>query len=1061
MEEYFAALREGLERALKVAREARARGLDPEEDVEIEIVDDMAARIEKVLGIEGVAGIIREALASEPDRESAALRAAERVLELGRNPREAIEAAIRVGLAVLTEGVLIAPIEGILGVEIRSQGGMHLAVLYAGPIRAAGGTAQAISVLIADMARRRFGIGRYVPTEEEVERYKEEVKLYHRHVHLQYFPTDEEIELIVRNVPVCLDGEGTLDVEVGGYRDLPRVSTNRVRGGMVLVLAEGLTQKAKKLLKHVRRLGIDGWEFLEELVERARGGETPRERYLEDVVAGRPILSYGGREGGFRIRIGRARNTGLAAVGVNPALMEVLGGFLAVGIQLKLEGPGKAGAVAPVSGIEGPLVLLDDGTVLRVGDVEEARRLRGRIRRILDMGEILIALGEFRENNQPLYRLSLTPEWWSQMAEARGLRVEGVPPPREAIELAREHDLPVHPRYSLFWEALSVDDLRRILDSMQIVEDRAIFGEDVKEILERLGLPHRPSGGKLVPLEPWGEFLALLLGAVDPGSLSGGGALEALSAATGLRLEPKASRRIGARVGRPEKARPRAMKGNPNVLFPTGMTGTSARSITKAAEGGAKAKPLLQLRRCPRCGNVTHRYRCEVCETRTRPTGRIQQVEVDLGEELRRARESLGLNGNVNVKGVKALMSSEHYPEPMEKGLLRALHGVTVFKDGTARFDMTDLPLTHFRPSEVGLTVERARELGYDVDAFGRPLEDPDQLLELKPQDLIISREAGEYLLRVAKFVDDLLVRFYGMEPYYRAQRPEDLIGHLVIGMAPHTINGVLGRIIGFADVHAQYAHPVFHAAKRRNCDGDEDSVMLLLDALLNFSRHYLPRTRGGMMDTPVTITTRVHPREVDKEVLSMDVDWTLPLEVYEASLRGAKVDEIEDAVTHLGEVASDGGWAHIGFTVDTRDIGEGVKENAYSSLPTMVEKVRASLRLMSKIRGVDVRDAVRRVIENHFIRDIMGNMRKFATQEFRCVRCNARYRRPPLSGVCPRCGGQIVLTVYPGTVTKYLEIVRDLVEEFAIGGYLAQRVEVLERSLGATVSKVKQKRLL
>ena len=1061
MEEYFAALRGGLERALRVAREARARGLDPEEDVEIEIVDDMAARIEKVLGIEGVAAIIREALREEADREAAALRAAERVLELGRTPRESIEAAIRVGLAVLTEGVLIAPIEGILGVEIRSQGGTHLAVLYAGPIRAAGGTAQAISVLIADMARRRFGIGRYVPTEEEVERYKEEVKLYHRHVHLQYFPTDEEIELIVRNVPVCLDGEGTLDVEVGGYRDLPRVSTNRVRGGMVLVLAEGLTQKAKKLLKHVKRLGIDGWDFLEALVNRSSGGEAPRERYLEDMVAGRPILSYGGKEGGFRIRLGRARNTGLAAVGVNPALMEVLGGFLAVGIQLKLEGPGKAGAVAPVSGIEGPLVLLDDGTVLRVDDVEEARRLRGRIKRVLDLGEILIALGEFRENNQPLYRLSLTHEWWEQLARRAGLEIEGVPGPEEAIRLSREHGLPVHPRYALFWESLSVEDLRSMLKAAEFGEGGVSFSEEVKQVLERLGLPHRPEGGRLVPLGHWSKYLALLLGGLDPSSIEGGSALEALRSATGLRIEPKASRRIGARVGRPEKAKPRTMRGSPNVLFPTGMTGASARSITKAAEGGERARPVLQLRRCPRCGNVTHRYRCEVCGTRTRPTGRAQQVEVDLAEELRRAKEALGINGSVNVKGVKALMSSEHFPEPMEKGVLRALHGVTVFKDGTARFDMTDLPLTHFRPSEVGLTVEKARELGYERDAWGRPLESPDQLLELKPQDLIISREAGEYLVRVAKFVDDLLERFYGLEPFYRAEKPEDLIGHLVIGMAPHTINGVLGRIIGFADVHAQYAHPVFHAAKRRNCDGDEDSVMLLLDALLNFSRHYLPRTRGGMMDTPLTITTRVHPREVDKEVLSMDVDWSLPVEVYEASLRGAKVDEVEDRVRHLGEAVSEDPWTSIGFTVETGDIGEGVRENAYSSLPTMAEKVRASLRIMAKINGVDVKDAVRRVIENHFIRDIMGNMRKFATQEFRCVRCNAKFRRPPLSGVCPRCGGQIVLTVYPGTVTKYLEIVKELVEEFGIGGYLGQRVEVLERSLGATVTKVKQKRLI
>jgi len=43
-------------------------------------------------------------------------------------------------------------------------------------------------------------------------------------------------------------------------------------------------------------------------------------------------------------------------------------------------------------------------------------------------------------------------------------------------------------------------------------------------------------------------------------------------------------------------------------------------------------------------------------------------------------------------------------------------------------------------------------------------------------------------------------------------------VGHLVIGLAPHTSAGVLARIIGFTRANVGYAHPFFHAAKRRNC---------------------------------------------------------------------------------------------------------------------------------------------------------------------------------------------------------------------------------------------------
>ncbi|EQD77681.1 protein containing DNA polymerase II large subunit DP2, partial [mine drainage metagenome] len=88
------------------------------------------------------------------------------------------------------------------------------------------------------------------------------------------------------------------------------------------------------------------------------------------------------------------------------------------------------------------------------------------------------------------------------------------------------------------------------------------------------------------------------------------------------------------------------------------------------------------------------------------------------------------------------------------------------------------------------------------------------------PQDVIIPWDCGEYLLKVSNYVDELLVKFYGTEPFYRCKNPEDLIGHIVIGLAPHTSGGIAGRIIGFTTASGCYAHPFFHAAKRRNCDG-------------------------------------------------------------------------------------------------------------------------------------------------------------------------------------------------------------------------------------------------
>ena len=234
----------------------------------------------------------------------------------------------------------------------------------------------------------------YIPREEEVERYIEEIRQYNTIMNLQYLPGEKEIRLIVTNCPVCIDGEGTEQEEVGGYRNLERIETNAVRGGMALVLAEGLALKAPKVQKYVRAMKMDGWEWLGELTSGA-GKSTdadtdailPKDKYLRDLIGGRPVFSYPMRKGGFRLRYGRSRNTGFAAAGINPATMHILGDFLAVGTQMKIERPGKAAGIVPVDTIEGPTVRLKNGDVLRIDDAETARVLAPDVERILDTGE--------------------------------------------------------------------------------------------------------------------------------------------------------------------------------------------------------------------------------------------------------------------------------------------------------------------------------------------------------------------------------------------------------------------------------------------------------------------------------------------------------------------------------------------------------------------------------------------------------------------------------------------------------------------------------------------------
>jgi len=277
----------------------------------------------------------------------------------------------------------------------------------------------------------------------------------------------------------------------------------------------------------------------------------------------------------------------------------------------------------------------------------------------------------------------------------------------------------------------------------------------------------------------------------------------------------------------------------------------------------------------------------------------------------------------------------------------------------------------------------------------------------------------------------------------------EDLTGHLVVGLAPHTSAGALARIIGFTSSQVCFAHPFYHASKRRNADGDEDGLMLLMDALLNFSHSYIPDKRGGKMDLPLILTTRIDPAEVDKEAHNIDTLFRYPLDFYEATLRHENPKEMESI---MGLVSSRIGnelqYEKFGFTHDTDNISDGPKASAYKTLRTMMDKMNAQLNLAAKIRAVDTPDVAYKVIERHFLPDILGNLRAFSKQSIRCPLCNTIYRRIPLQGVCIKCGGKLTLTVHEKSVKKYLEISKEIAERYNLPLYACQRIKLVEKSI-------------
>ena len=1138
---YFSTLETELNRAIELANRARANGADPTPGIEIPIAKDLADRVEKLLSIEGVAKKLRE-LETTMSREEAALQVAIAVakgeIKKFESNRDAIEAAVRVAMAVLTEGVVAAPIEGIAKIDLakNDDGTDYIRIYYAGPIRSAGGTAQALSVLAADYVRANLGIARFVPRPEEVERYVEEITAYRRVANLQYLPSDDEIRLIVRNCPICIDGEPTEEAEVEGRRDLARIETNRIRGGMALVIAEGIALKAPKVKKHVDKLKLEGWDWLDKFVVTVKTDDAsaqlkPKDKYLQDLIAGRPVFSYPSRPGGFRLRYGRGRNTSFAAAGISPATMALMDDFIAAGTQIKVERPGKAAGIAPVDTIDGPTVRLFNGDVLSIKTEEEAKKIRPSVQQILDIGEILINFGDFLENNHPLVPSSYCYEWWLQeLAAKTSIKELGDlknPNAEKALFLSDTYKVPLHPKYTYLWHDISIDEFSQLAEYIRIngkYSDKLTFPNDdkIKTILEVLLVPHIVREKVVFIDEPLPLMRCLGLDATLKKNRvnTESNILDTVSKASGITIRARAPIRIGARMGRPEKSDKREMKPAPHVLFPIGGAGGKRRSLVDVKDfvddeedkeknnefrnsefqtgltyqKGKVGTINVQIgsRICPACKNRTFKnkctcgkfthplFKCESCGieiktpfvgTNTNPpcpkckkeTTSVTEMDIDFLSEYQMALDNVGERDVYKPKGVLGLTSKNKTPEPLEKGVLRAKHDVVMFKDGTVRYDLSDMPLTHIKPGELGVSVLKFKELGYINDTYGNPLVDENQILELKVQDIVVSKDCAEYLLKTARFIDDLLTRYYKVEPYYNIDKIDDLIGKLVIGLAPHTSAGVLARLVGFTTASVGYGHPFFHAAKRRNCDGDEDCVMLLMDGLLNFSRSYLPDRRGGQMDAPLVLTSRIDPNEVDKEAHNVDVLFQYPLAFYEATLKYANAKDLVKIMdTVSGRLGTPGQYEGFGFTHDTANIAAGPRNSAYKTLGTMIEKMEAQLGLARKIKAVDPTDVAERVINSHFLPDLIGNLRSFSKQKVRCTKCGAKYRRPPLQGKCPRCGGNIVLTVHEGSVRKYLETSLRIADEYNVRHYTKQRLELLEiemRSLFES-DKVKQKGL-
>jgi len=697
MANYFDSLDKETTQAYEIANKAREKGFDPEDKVDIPLARTMAERVEGLISIAapqlkgaGVPKRIQELEKKyKPLSWEVALLIAEEVAKEKfckfKDKKEAMEVGIRTGFAYHTVGIVSAPLEGFveLFIKKRRDGKEYLAMSYAGPIRGAGGTAAAFSIILADYIRNVMGYEKYDPTSKEINRFYTELEDYHERItNLQYRPSEKETRYLASILPIELTGDPTEKLEVSNFKDLPRISTNRIRGGMCLVLSM-MALKAPKVWKELEKWGKDfgiDWSFLQEFMKiqkEAKSGTKTKEggkpkvipdhTFIADLVGGRPVLTHPLAHGGFRLRYGRTRMSGYSAASIHPATMVVLNDYVAIGTQLKVERPGKATAITVCDTIDGPIVLLENGEVKRLNSVEEAKKVKKEIKEILYLGDILFSYGDFFDRAHPLVPVGYCEEWYVQEIEKSIVDMFGTLDTekvsefveikandldfllknpsearlsaRAAINIAEKLNAPLHPRYTYHWDILTKENLIEIydlLDKAKVEEENnkpkkiiiPLNKDDKrKRYFELIGLPHFMATEDLIIENDDAHAFLRSLGIINTNNkkesiatlkekLTDKPVLEILNEISNLKIKDKSGTFIGARMGRPEKAKMRKLIGDPHVLFPVGEEGGRMRSFQSVKSVG-KINADFHLRYCNTCKKDSVFNTCDSCGNKT------------------------------------------------------------------------------------------------------------------------------------------------------------------------------------------------------------------------------------------------------------------------------------------------------------------------------------------------------------------------------------------------------------------------------------------------------------
>ena len=1056
----------------------KKRGLDPMDRIESTFEDFLPEKVAKLMGDDTLIELIKSCL-PQSNRTKLVLDVIEKICLKYENysTQKKCDFIIRTTVAILTEGVVTAPIDGIHNIRIDPDN--FLVVEVAGPIRAAGGSICATIILIAEYLRVKFNLNKYIPTKEEIERNVSEILAFIRKSPTQVRPSREELEYIMNHCPIMVDATETQMEEVPIHRFLKRIPKPRIRNGVPLILVEGFIVRARKLVPLTEQLGIENY-WIKELITlgtKYRGTSGNRSSSTDSkysLTIGRPLLSNLDDNRGLSVRFGTSPTVGICGSNVHPLLIDLLG-FINIGSQLIISSPGKATTITGTcSDLRPPLVRYKDGVYHYIDGTKDS------VLEILDLGQILFAVGDLIEGNKPLPpRDYCNGNFRQQVNFDKSIDLNTMTE-QELFDLyKRVPTIKILPKFGLWLDNITYTQYVKL---REIGLDISVKRTDVLTILNKLGVKYKIIGERIQILEKliYEYYLARDLTIsfdqyselIHDSTIKRSNLIQylnyKLTKAGRIRLCERGLYVITARLGRAQSISMTRLKPrNCHSLNQYKVTKNN-QNFWSAIQKNPVEHNQYTLRFCQACNKECAYRKCEfghetkitcfciTCNSydtdlekhkghRVRNTIRLTRNYL---EEVNQIKTILGDEYHVLdfKKNVKMMQTSKKmaYPQNLLKGVLRSVFDLPVTKDGTFRVICPNLLTTHFTPREAHVTLDQLKALGYQTDMFNEKLTSLDQIIPLKMNDVIISQNSIAIYLRGTKYLDILIKKLYGFpEDYYGAEKFNDLLGCSVFTISPHTSSGILGRIIGYTVNNGLYSHPIVICARRRDADGDIDGVSLLADLFLNGSRTYTEGKVGSLMSVPLNLTLNCYLDEVGKEIHARELYFDYYGGQLNDNTRSYTVQELKSlrrVENYLPvKVIPDevNGFNTPGFSLNSKNTN-----NLYRDCENNDLKVDLVLDLEDKLPGVNQSECIIGVIVGHLLPDIIGNLNAYFKQDLKCDSCNKKYTIEPLDLKCLYCkSGVLKLTVFPGMILKYVKLIQKLKTKTTLPMILEDRV--------------------